>query len=293
MNQSSIQIDGHDAPLLVWPAQKESALTPIHFAHANGFPAGSYQKLLVLLSAQRTVYALDHRAAWDASPYQPHPNFKWHDAADDLIAAIEQFSPTGVIGVGHSLGACVTLLAAAKRPDLFKQLLLIEPVAFPTRLFVKFAWMPATLRVRMVGLAKRTLQRRELWNSREEFADALSGKSLFKGISREVLMDYAQYGLREVVEQNGTKFTLRFRKTWEAQVFTTPPYVWRKLKQLQVPCLVWRAEHSTTLPPASWAKWEKLRPDFPIHVLPNLGHMAPLQNPPLMVQEIQKQLLSI
>ena len=293
MKLSSIQIDGHTASLSLWSAATESTLTPIHFAHANGFPAGSYTQFLALLSAQRDVFALDHRAVWENSPYQPRTNFKWHDAANDLIAAIEKFSPNGVIGVGHSLGATTTLLAAAKRPDLFKQILLIEPIIFPTRLFVQFAWMPAPLRARLIGLAKRTLQRRETWASREEFVRALSGKSLFKGFSPEVLGDYAEHGLRQISDQTGEKLTLRFRKAWEAQVFMTPPYVWRKLKALQVPCVVWRGETSTTLPKVSWDKWAKVRPDLPVHVLPSLGHMAPLQNPQLMAQEIQKHVLSV
>ena len=298
MNTQLIRIDGHHAPVHVWPAQHNTDLTPLHFAHANGFPAGSYDKLLRLLAQERTVYAMDHRATWDSSPYQPPSEFTWHSAADDLIAAIEQVSPNGVIGVGHSLGAVSTLLAAIKRPDLFKQILLVEPVMFPTRMFVMFAGVPKPLRAKVFGLVKKTLLRRERWTTREEFTQALGGKSLFKGFSAEVFQDYATHGLRESSQRampgaSNDMLTLSFRKTWEAQVFLTPPYVWQKIKRLQVPCVVWRGEVGDVVPMHAWQKWEKIRPESPVRVLPKLGHMAPLQSPILMANEIQKNLLSI
>ena len=298
MNTQLIRIDGHHVPVHVWLAQHNTDLTPLHFAHANGFPAGSYDKLLQLLAQERTVYAMDHRATWDSSPYQPPSQFTWHSAANDLIAAIEQVAPKGVIGVGHSLGAVTTLLAAIKRPDLFKQILLIEPVMFPTRMFVMFAGVPKPLRARVFGLVQKTLQRRERWTTGDEFTKALSGKSLFKGFSAEVFQDYATHGLRTSNKRvmphvSSEPLTLNFRKTWEAQVFLTPPYVWRKIKRLQVQCVVWRGETGDVVPIDAWHKWEKIRPESPVYVLPKLGHMAPLQAPTLMADEIQKNLLSI
>ncbi|TDR33015.1 alpha/beta fold hydrolase [Hydromonas duriensis] len=293
MHIQTLTIDDQDAPLSVWLAQEDSGLTPIHFAHANGFPAGSYQRLLSELAQNRTVYALDHRATWDGSPYQASKHFSWKDGADDLIKAIEQFAPQGVIGVGHSLGAVITLLAADKRPDLFKQILLIEPVVFPARFFLAFAWLPQVARMKLFKIVQRTLQRREQWRSREEFVDTLSKKSLFKGISREVLNDYAQHGLREVTTDSHPYFTLRFRKTWEAKVFMTAPYLWSTLKRLSIPCVVWRAEQGDVVPLKSWQRWEKSHPHHSMHVLPSLGHMAPLQNPQLMAREIQNNFLSI
>ena len=207
-------------------------------------------------------------------------------------------APKGVIGVGHSLGAVTTLLAAIKRPDLFKQILLIEPVMFPTRMFVMFAGVPKPLRARVFGLVQKTLQRRERWTTGDEFTKALSGKSLFKGFSAEVFQDYATHGLRTSNKRvmphvSSEPLTLNFRKTWEAQVFLTPPYVWRKIKRLQVQCVVWRGETGDVVPIDAWHKWEKIRPESPVHVLPQLGHMAPLQAPTLMADEIQKNLLSI
>ena len=69
MNTQLIRIDGHHVPVHVWLAQHNTDLTPLHFAHANGFPAGSYDKLLQLLAQERTVYAMDHRAAPISRPH--------------------------------------------------------------------------------------------------------------------------------------------------------------------------------------------------------------------------------
>ena len=297
MRTQTIQIHGHTAPVRIWDVREPQGLTPIHFAHANGFPAGVYDKLLQPLSEHRTVYALDHRATWDSSPHTPPAQFSWHDAADDIIAAVEQLSPSGAIGVGHSLGAVATLLAAIKRPDLFKQILLIEPVIFPTRMLAQMMFIPKPLYKKVIPIVQKTLQRRDHWSSHEAFVNALSGKSLFKGFSPEVMMDYALHGLRESSRRtprgDAEAYTLAFRKTWEAQVFQTPPYIWRAITRLKVPCVVWRGETGDIVPMLSWHKWEKMRPESPVHVLSKLGHMAPLQDPALMAREIQKNILSV
>ena len=52
----------------------------------------------------------------------------WSNFADQIINNIEQQAQgRKVIGVGHSLGAVSTLLASFKRPDLFEQVILLDP----------------------------------------------------------------------------------------------------------------------------------------------------------------------
>jgi pimeloyl-ACP methyl ester carboxylesterase len=285
MNTRILNIHGKNAPLHIWQPAHETSQVPLHFAHGNGFPAGTYAAMLRELAHERTVYATEHRAAWTGVGAPPS-RFSWGHAADDMITAIEQISPSGVIGVGHSLGGVMTLLAAAKRPDLFQQIVLIEPVMFPTRAFVQMGWMPMWLRARLFSVAKRTVRRRAHWSSHDEFVDYHIDKAAFRGISREVMMDYAQHGLRP----HGDAWQHSFPTSWEAHIFRTPAYVWGAVAKLSVPCTVFRAEQSNWVPDVSWQKWKKMRPDYPISVLPKLGHMAPLQNPSAVAQAVLEKI---
>lgn len=270
-----IQIKDLSATVNMWHNGDANNSTPIHFAHGNGFPSGAYQQMLTQLAKQRVVYALDHRATWVDTPSTPSKRFSWYDAADDLIACIERSAPTGVIGVGHSLGGVVTLLAAHKRPDLFKQIILIEPVAFPIRRILSMIWMPMNLRLQYIPIAKQTLRRRHVWQSREDFVAYHSKKPAFKGIDLSVMADYAEHGLRT----HGNSFELSFPKAWEAHIYCTTPNVWHAISRLKIPCVIAKAENSVWVPDASWQKWQHMRPDFPLHILPGVAHMAPMQHP--------------
>jgi pimeloyl-ACP methyl ester carboxylesterase len=287
MRTETIIVNTHSAPLRIWDAAHGEADVAIHFAHGNGFPAGTYSAFINQLAQNHRVYALEHRAIWSGVGVPPK-NFSWSDAADDMIAAIEQCSPDGVIGVGHSLGGVMTLIAAAKRPDLFKQIILIEPMMFPTRAFAQLAWMPMWLRKRVFSLSKRTEKRRAVWDSHDDFVDSHIGKPAFKGISRTVMADYATHGLAMNTATGQLHHT--FPTQWEAHIFRSPAYAWRALMRLKVPCVCLRAEESQWIPSASWRKWAKLRPDLPVTVLPKLGHMAPLQNPEAVAAEVLARL---
>jgi len=98
----------------------------IHMSAANGFTATSYLEFLNFFSDQHSITGMDCRGTW-AECETPPPSFKMKHFADDLIQAIEQQHHKPIIGMGHSQGGFVTLLAAIKRPDLFSKIVLIEP----------------------------------------------------------------------------------------------------------------------------------------------------------------------
>ena len=104
--------------------------TPLHFAHANGFPPPVYRQFLDLLGEQYSVTAIHHRPMWDSSdPWQTLQS--WRPIADDMIRFLDQQNARDIIGVGHSLGAVSTLYAAIERPEFFSKLIFIEPVFLP------------------------------------------------------------------------------------------------------------------------------------------------------------------
>ena len=301
LQQTHIKVAEHLATLNYWD-NSESVLSPIHFAHANGFTAGTYQQMLGFLAQTRSVYALDHRATWPNSPQTPVPKFDWASAADDLIAGLDAIrlhhqrgsvfasntAPQKFIGVGHSLGAVMTLIAATHRPDLFEKIILIEPVLYPSASLRVLKAVPLALRYRYLKLAKRTLLRRDIWRDHHDFVQYHASKPAFDGISQAVMYDYAQYGLKPHTDE---QMAFVFPKAWEAHVFATIPNVWGYIKKLQVPCTCIRASDSERwVPLKSWDKWQKLRPDLPLLTLQGMGHLAPLQQPEKVADLIQSLL---
>ena len=106
----------------------------IQFSHANGFPAKSYNYLFSLLNSQNinTIETMGH-AGYTNKKDLTH-------LRDELIADIEKLQQP-VIGIGHSSGSAATILAAGRRPDLFKHLILLDPIIFSSqkRLAIRMA----------------------------------------------------------------------------------------------------------------------------------------------------------
>lgn len=246
----------------------------LHFYHANGFPFRAYDEFTAELATDFRVIGLAHRATWK-NVGLPSSDTGWMAYADDLIAFLEASGRHPVIGVGHSLGATATLLAASKRPDLFGALVLIEPILFSNGFSLAISTIPLKAR-RWFPIVRKTLERPDRWRSADEFVEFHRGKRLFSRFTETSLENYGRHGL---APDRCDTLRLAFPKAWEAHVFSTPPHAWRWLKALTVPVLGVRAELSDFVPKASWDKWRRLRGQDAFAVLPGIGHMAPLEAP--------------
>jgi len=119
MQVKSLTVRGHLATYVDWNSdQTEKA----HFYAANGYPVQVYEPLMKLLSERFQLEALHNRAQWP-NIGQPKKNISWQTYANDLIHFLDRRQQTGIVGIGHSMGATSTIFAAAKRPDLFSQLI--------------------------------------------------------------------------------------------------------------------------------------------------------------------------
>ena len=98
----------------------------LHLAHANGFPPGTYRKLIELLKPRYRVVTLHGRSLVPGS--DPRRMRSWDDMADELAHALRSRGLSGVVGVGHSMGGVSTLLASAQEPGLFRAVVALDPV---------------------------------------------------------------------------------------------------------------------------------------------------------------------
>jgi len=100
----------------------------LHFLHANGYPPDCYRPLLKRLNADFHILGMLLRPLWQASV--PETIQDWAPFSEDLLSFLKVQPREPVIGMGHSIGATVTLRAALREPSHFRALVLIEPVLF-------------------------------------------------------------------------------------------------------------------------------------------------------------------
>jgi len=254
----------------------------LHLAHANGFPPGTYRKLIELLKPRYHVFTL--RSRWLVPGSNPLELRTWEDMADDLAHALRARGLEGVVGVGHSMGGVATLLASLKEPGLFRAVVAMDPVLLSG--IRQLALQTLTLlrlrgRIPPASLARR---RRESWNSREEAAASYRKKALFQRFDPECFQDYITHGL---TESPGGGLRLTIPRAWEARIFeTSPRAVWQQLREVTVPTLVMRGGVTDILTPEALERIRRTLPRVRTEELPGTTHLFPLEQPEECVRRI-------
>jgi len=164
--------------------------------HANGFCKGMWAEVAHLLRGRLRVIAFDARGHGDSSRPDGPAAFAWPEFARDCAALaallVAEAGAPLALGIGHSFGGTSLLGAAAERPELFEQLLLIDPVTPP----------PPALRgperaEHVKRLSDGARRRRDDWLSRSEARSWFLERSLFSSFTPAALDLYLLDGLRE------------------------------------------------------------------------------------------------
>jgi pimeloyl-ACP methyl ester carboxylesterase len=189
---------------------------PLHFAHANSYPAGSYRQYFAALGHDYAIAALDMHAH---NPVYPVEN-GWTALADELVAELQARYTAPVILVGHSLGGMLCLMAASARPDLVRCVVMLDSP-------VVAGWRALMLRVtRGTSLFERysparfSVRRRNQWPDAEAAYRHFAGKEVFAAWAPDVLADYIDSGL--IPGEDGVR--LRFTREAETAVYRTLPH---------------------------------------------------------------------
>jgi pimeloyl-ACP methyl ester carboxylesterase len=246
---------------------------PIHFFHANGFPSETYKDLLSNLEGevQTPISILGKDITSVEEGYV--------DFVDEVIEHASVTKGKGV-AIGHSFGATLSLLAEAKQPGLFKTIILLDPPLFSRSKMIIINVL------RKLGLeylftpAKKSMNRRETFSSREEATEHFASKGLFKEIPKSTIELYVNNGLEE---DNG-KYKLSIPRDREVEIFLNFPTKLPK-KVSDIKGYLIYADKIRLLDDADLKWWDKAMPKMT--KTPFQGsHMFPFEKPLELAIEI-------
>jgi pimeloyl-ACP methyl ester carboxylesterase len=220
-----------------------------------------------MLGPLASHFSVSWEEAIGMDPRHP-PTEGWPHLVEQLIESIKE----PVYGVGHSLGGYLNYLAAVKRPELFRAIVLLDaPIIGPFR----GSMLGATKRLGIVDRvtpAGATRDRRSTWPSREEATRHFRGRALFRHFAEECLHDYVNHGL---VKREG-QLHLRIDPAIEYQIYRTIPHdMMRHLPKLRVPAgFIGGAESDVV----RRVRLAGMKPRFRMRKVPG-GHLFPFERP--------------
>ena len=242
------------------------------FAHANGYPPGSYRALLHALEPRLDIDVIEHRPLWSEDPAPTL--LPWQVYARDLVDRIGETGQEPVWLVGHSMGAAAAILATRQQPSKFKGIIALDPV-----LVSNGAWFWLRLltwfKPDAMPIVKRALARPNQFASHQAAFEFYRSKRVFRQVSDSVLMDYVRAGH---VSSESEQVHLRYSGEWEACVYRSVPRMTWALKRLRCPVLIVAGDQSDVLP-AKTLNWvRRLNSNIQTAILPG-GHLLPLESP--------------
>lgn len=276
LERSAFEIKGGRVAGIWFGAPK--ANPDIVFLHATGFNARTYRTLLAPIGERFRVLALDLRGHGRTElPAKTFGYTSWNRHRDDVIAVLEHFSAP-VSLAGHSMGATVAMLVAARRPDLVASLALVEPV-IQSSLFYAAGQVPLmpVLRRSLFPIAKAAAKRRARFPDEAGAREALRARGVFKTFTEEMLADYVGDGLRS---DGGGGLTLSCSPLYEAATFCAQRHdPWAALRAIGDPIVLLRAEQHSTMSSAAYRRFSALKPQARVAVVEGAGHMLPMERP--------------
>lgn len=200
----------------------------IVFSHANGFPAGTYRVLFdAWRAAGYTVHALEkfgHDPAYPVTSNWPH-------LRRQLVDFIDAQGCAPAFLVGHSLGGLLSLMAACRRPDLARGVVMLDsPVIGGWRAHGVQIFKASGL-IRRVSPGRISQRRRHEWPDRDAVRRHFAAKHAFARWDPRVLDDYVAAGF---VERDG-RVELAFDRDVETRIYNTLPHTLPRLLRRHPP----------------------------------------------------------
>ena len=286
MEEQRINLNGKNAKY--YNIKNPTASQTAHFYGGNGFALGVYEPLLSDLAQHLNITALTMRGEWYDKPTETA--LTREQDADVLIEFLQKTQDKPVIGIGHSQGATATTIAAAKRPDLFSALYLLEPVTFTNQQGKLYSLVPRVVKMTREPF-KSTQVKQADWHSVDAYYQFLRRHKAYKRISDEHLLTYAKNSLEA---GQSAELTLRFSPKQELANYFGTPLIMKPLQQLiadnKVPVQLIIGKPSMFISQQVRQMWDKFVPNEQITVLNDYGHLLPLEAPELCAKLIFQKL---
>lgn len=236
--------DGHHRQQLKGYARagQHADAAQLHFLHGNGFCAATLAAVAEYMPAETQLWLTDV-PGHGGSEQPEHRMPDWRAMARAVADALRQNNSdaNAVVGVGHSMGGVLTLLAAARDPKLFSRIILLDPVLFSPEIVLAQQISRTTGIWKRSALVRSATRRRQSWPDPATMFNELKAKGLYRHWRPDVLQAFVEDGGRF----QGGKYQLCCNPRWEGAIFGSYPRgLWHAVRQVNIPVDILVANNS-------------------------------------------------
>lgn len=244
----------------------------LHFAHANGFPSASYNKLFNALPEDWEILSIDKFG--HSVQYPVISNWrKQIDELNDFLAANDA-EQAPIYAVGHSLGALISYMSACHAPALYRGVIMLDPPVITGVKATILRFARHTKWINKITPANKAMVRRRVWPKGTDLVQYFAQRGLFKNMDKQCVADY----VKAVIDERDSQLTLNFDPDIEAELFRNLPVnLGRYRGRLQCP------GHMITGTTTDVSQDSMIKPfvkqNRMVHSTLPGGHMFPLEHP--------------
>jgi pimeloyl-ACP methyl ester carboxylesterase len=250
----------------------------LFFLHANGYPPECYQPLISRLAERYSVISMRQRPLWPDS--KPEDISDWYPLTDDFLRFLKEHQTKATTCIGHSVGGIVALRAALRQPQLFKSLILIDPVLFPP--YIIHCWRviyTLGLSYQLHPLVRATRARRRHFDDLDRLFTGYRHKKVFRYMDDMALHAY----IKGIACKDEQGYELCYSAEWEMRIYTTSVWndmdLWHNLPGLKIPLLLIRGEETDTFWASTARRIQRKVPATRVVSIPRASHLVPLERP--------------
>lgn len=252
MELSTVHWEGTGSPTLL-------------FAHATGFHKSVWQPTVDALRTRGVdvpAVGFDFRSHGASPKLDVH---HWDEFADDVEAVTATIGEP-VVGIGHSMGGASLLGASLRSPLLFRRLILVEPIVFPS--------IETTVDHPLTVAASK---RRRTFPNKQAALDNFASKAVFARWTEQALSEYVEGGL----VPDGDEWALACEPEHEADTFrhSTSAGLFERLAEVSVPVTLVIGATTSTYPTGLIELIDERLKESETVVIPDTGHFAPMEKP--------------
>lgn len=251
------------------------------FLHATGFNGYAYRSILEPLGVHAMAIDLRGNGMTDL-PIDISSLRSWTPFADDMAIFLDQHVKEPVVLAGHSSGAVIGVLAAAKRPERVSGVVAFDPVSLPL-LARMWPYLPGgrTYMKKRFSLARNAGRRRAVFDDAQAVFDRYHQRGTFKGMSDDALRDYITGGFKP----HADGITLACTPLWEQAVFTAQGHnIYKAAKSFPGPKhMIYAGKFAPSLK-STRNKMRRIVGDDDFEFHKDFEHFFPLQKPEVAIE---------